>query len=379
MGDMVLANARLVLDREVVTGSVQVSDGRIIAVDQGPCALTGAEDLEGDHLMPGLVELHTDNLERHLAPRPAVEWPAMPALMAHDAQLAAAGITTVLDALRLGDLEDSDMRTEIVCETMKAIAHARDEGWLRADHLVHIRCELAADDLVPAFGQCLDTPLLRLVSVMDHTPGQRQFRDVEKWKIYLRGKYEMDETEIESAIGRRQELAARNAQRNRREIIALARGRVAAIASHDDTTLAHVEEAAEQGITISEFPTTLEAAVAARCHGMTTIAGAPNVVRGGSHSGNVSVVELVRGRHLDALSSDYVPISLLHSAILLGEMDGMTLPETVRMVTSNPARMVGLKDRGQIDVGKRADLVRVRSDAGPPRVRTVWCRGERVL
>lgn len=285
----------------------------------------------------------------------------------------------MLDALRIGDFHSTEARAELVLKTIRAIDRARAWGWLRADHLLHIRCELGADDLLAAFERCLDSSLLRLVSVMDHTPGQRQFRDVERWKIYCRGKFELSERQIEADIDLRKAMAARNVSGNRRRIVALARGRGLALASHDDTTLAHVEDAAEQGVTIAEFPTTLEAAAASRWHGMATVAGAPNVVRGRSHSGNVSAVELVRGGHLDALSSDYVPVSLLHGAFLLSREDGVSLPKAIAMVTRNPARMVGLDDRGEIAPGRRADLIRVRAEAGLPLVRTVWRQGERVI
>lgn len=379
MDELVFSNARLVLDTEIVSGSLRVVEGRIVAIDPTPCALPGAVDVEGDYLLPGLVELHTDSLERHLSPRPTVEWPIVPALASHDTQLVAAGITTVLDALRIGDFQDTDVRAKLVLKTMRSIDRARTQGWLRADHHLHIRCELGADDVLPTFERCLEASSVRLVSVMDHTPGQRQFRDIEKWKTYCRGKYELSETQIEADIGLRQNMAACYVAGNRRRIVALARGLGLKLASHDDTTLAHIEEAAEQGITIAEFPTTLEAAAAAHWHGMSTVAGAPNVVRGGSHSGNVSALELMRGGHLDALSSDYVPVSLLHAAFLLDREDGVTLPAAVAMVSRNPARMVGLDDRGEIAVGKRADLIRVHTEHGPPLVRTVWREGERVM
>jgi len=157
----------------------------------------------------------------------------------------------------------------------------------------------------------------------------------------------------------------------------LARGIV--LASHDDATLAHVEEAVQQGIRVAEFPTTAEAAAASKQAGLGVLMGAPNVMRGASHSGNVSARQLAAEGLLDILSSDYIPFSLIQSAFFIGEaVEAITLPQAVAMVSKNPAEAVGLTDRGIIEPGRRADLVRVRVDDHVPVVRTVWREGRRV-
>ena len=135
-----------------------------------------------------------------------------------------------------------------------------------------------------------------------------------------------------------------------------------------------------EGVTMSEFPTTVAAAQAARQHGMAIIMGGPNMVKGGSHSGNVSAAELAQADLLDIFSSDYVPSSLLLATFMLAELAGWSLPKAVRTVTSNPARAIGLQDRGQVAVGQRADLLRVRMNrAGMPSVLQTLYGGQRAF
>jgi alpha-D-ribose 1-methylphosphonate 5-triphosphate diphosphatase len=376
---MLITNVRVVTREEEFLGSVHVVDGAIAALDRGVVSVAAAQDWDGDYLTPGLIELHTDNLEKHLAPRPGVRWPALPAVLAHDAQLAAAGITTVLDAVAIGDLNPNTVRTDQLRPTLEATHTARVRGLLRAEHLLHIRCELSYAGLPELFESLADEPSLRLVSLMDHTPGQRQFVNLDKYREYYQGKHGMSEAEIDAFTARQLDNQRLHSAANRRAIVAACRGRGIPLASHDDATLEHVADAIGEGVAISEFPTTPAAAAAAHANGLGVLMGAPNVVRGGSHSGNVAALELARAGLLDGLSSDYVPASLLHAAFLLRDHAGWSLPRAVATVTANPARMVGLADRGEIAPGRRADLLRVREDHGVPVVRAAWCAGRRIL
>lgn len=378
--EVILSNARIVLAGEVVHGSVRIDGGRIASIDPGGTAVAAAQDLDGDYLMPGLVELHTDNLEKHIQPRPKVHWPTSSALLAHDTQVVAAGITTVLDAIAVGGTLSDDIRDHIVRESAEAIRSFRAAGLLRADHHLHMRCEVANRDVLRLFEPFKDDPLVRLVSLMDHTPGQRQFVNIDKLRVYYRGRHAMNEADFERLIVDRKESQKLYADKHRRILVEMALAAGHTLASHDDATADHVEEAAGLGLTISEFPTTMEAARAAHARGLRTIMGGPNVVRGGSHSGNVSATDLAEAGVLDALSSDYVPASLLHGALLLHERHGMTLPGAIATVTRNPADMVGLDDRGRVEAGARADLIRVkRLGDGVPVVRRAWRLGEQVL
>jgi alpha-D-ribose 1-methylphosphonate 5-triphosphate diphosphatase len=377
--EMIVRNARIVMLGEVVHGVACIRDGHIAALAQGDSAIPAARDWEGDWLLPGLVELHTDNLEKHLTPRPGAYWPALPAVLAHDAQLAAAGITTVFDALALGDVKPGGVRAGQLHIMLEAIALARGNGLTRAEHLLHLRCELSTDGLLPQFESLLEDPALRLVSVMDHTPGQRQFTSLEKYREYYQNEYALSDAEMQAFAERQIANQELHSAVNRRAVVAHCRERGIALASHDDATPEHIAQAVAEGVRIAEFPTTVAAARAAHEHGLAVVMGAPNVVRGGSHSGNIAALDLARERLLDGLSSDYVPASLLHAAFLLRDRAGWTLPEAVACVSARPARLAGLADRGELAPGLRADLLRVRECAGVPVVLAAWRAGRRVV
>ncbi len=371
-------NAKLVLRDQVVEGALSVRDGMIEGVAQ-PGTAASAIDLEGDYLIPGLIEMHTDNLEKHLIPRPGVEWPsALSALIAHDVQTVGAGITTVYDSIFVGEYMRGSGRKALLDRSINAIHDGKEEGFLRADHFLHLRCELADEGMLSLFEDHADDPLLKLVSIMDHTPGQRQWTDLSKWRLYHKDKKWTDE-EAAEIVAHRSGVQKQFAEPNREAVVAMCRERGIPLASHDDTTVAHVEESVESGVAICEFPTTLEAARAIKERGLTVAMGAPNVVRGGSHSGNVSALDLAAEGLLDALSSDYAPKSLIHGAFLLHQKLGLPLHEAIAKVTGNLADVLGLDDRGELAAGKRADLVQVRVFQDVPVVRGVWRQGRRLL
>lgn len=374
----VIENARIVLrDRVVQTGWLAVSDGLIVETGEGAAPERGF-DVEGDTLIPGLVELHTDHLEMHYTPRPAVKWPPLSAVLAYDAQIAASGITTVFDSLRAGQEDRRDDVTSNLEVLASALDEARDQGLLRAEHLTHLRCELCAPDVIEATEGFAARRRVHLMSLMDHTPGQRQFRDVEKFLVYYRGKTSLTEAELQDLIDRRLKQHDQWSGPNRRHLVDLAKAHGVALASHDDATLEHVEESLADGVSIAEFPTTIEAARASHEAGIGVLMGAPNLVRGGSHSGNVAAEDLARRGLLDIFSSDYVPGSLIHAAFdLHRRVPTIALPDAVATVTDNPARSAGLADRGRIEPGLRADFVRV-LDMSTPVVRAVWREGRRV-
>lgn len=375
--ETVLANANIVLPDEVVHGSVLIRDGKIAAVERG--STRAGEDLGGDYLIPGLVELHTDHLEGHYAPRPKVRWNPLAAVLAHDAQVATAGITTVFDALRVGLDEDSEMNAQDMRKLADAIEEGVTNDRLRADHFIHLRCEVSAPDCLEGFALFDNDDRVRMASLMDHAPGQRQFVNLETYAYYYQRRLKLTNQEFEEFCNRRIAESRKNAPPHRAAISASCKARGIVLASHDDATAAHVDEAVAQGIRVAEFPTTHEAAKASRQAGLGVLMGAPNVVRGGSHSGNVSARKLAEDGLLDMLSSDYIPFSLIQSAFFLGEVvDVISLPQAVAMVSKKPADAVGLTDRGTIEPGRRADLVRVRVDEHIPVVRTVWREGRRV-
>jgi len=377
--ETIFTNGRVVTADAEFDGTVVVRDGRIIDVSEGR-SHAGDIDLEGDYLVPGLVELHTDNMEKHFSPRPGVKWPALPAVMAHDTQIAAAGITTVFDSLSLGDVRGDTDRVQNKERMIEAICATSERGLTRVEHRLHLRCEITPDDAVETVDRWIDLPLVGLLSVNDHTPGQRQFLDPSKLKQYYMGKFAMTEPQFEEFHARALELHDRNAARHRHEIVSRAQARALPIASHDDATREHVLEAVRNGMTIAEFPTTQEAAEASHEAGLAVLVGAPNLVLGGSHSGNIAAIDLIGAGRADILSSDYVPASLMEGLFKLPASDiGITLPQAVRLASLNPARAVGLNDRGELAASRRADMVRVRVVGDAPVVRSVWREGQRVV
>lgn len=378
MSELVLANARIVMRDEVVHGAVRIVAGRIEDIGSTRALDASPIDLEGDYLIPGLVELHTDVLEKHAFPRPAARWPELAAVVAHDAQLAAAGITTVLDSLAIGYVFDGGQRAREPRTLIDAIHAARARDILKADHLLHLRCEVSTEHVVTDFTPHVDDPLVRLVSLMDHTPGQRQFTSVAKYREYNQGKYGLSDAALDALIAKRIEDRQKYGDPHRARIIELCAAHGVPLASHDDATVGHVEEAAKAGMVIAEFPTTVEAARTARAYGLAVVAGAPNLVMERSHSGNVAASELAAEGLLDILSSDYVPVSALHGAFLLHARHGQPLPDALASVTARPAERVGLDDRGELAPGRRADLARVRLIDELPIVIAVWREGRRV-
>jgi alpha-D-ribose 1-methylphosphonate 5-triphosphate diphosphatase len=375
----ILANAVVVLADSIIDrGWVAVDDGRIAEVGEGKPPEAGV-DVEGDTIVPGLIELHTDHLESHYSPRPHVRWNALSSVMAYDAQIAAAGITTVFDSLRVGSDADATSIGKDLTELAAAIGTARDTGFLRAEHRTHLRCEVASPDVIEqAEGYAAIHPI-HMMSLMDHTPGQRQFRNLETWRRFYMRRTPLSDPEVDEFIRRRLDLHSRNAAGNRRRLVEIAEQSGAVLASHDDATEEHVAEAVGDRVAIAEFPTTVEAARASHEAGIRVMMGGPNVVRGGSHSGNIAAEDLARAGFLDILSSDYVPASLLMAAFELPKRaHTMSLSAAVRTVTLTPAMATGLTDRGEIAAGKRADLVRVSVARAAPIVRQVWREGRRV-
>ncbi len=375
----VFKNASIVLADDIIKGAVAIDNGCIRDISRGASNGAGT-DLEGDYLIPGLVELHTDHLESHLQPRPKVRWPAVSAIAAFDAQIAASGITTVFDCIRAGRDIDQESAKDEVLETLAALKDAGAQGLLRSEHRLHVRCEVCVEDVVDITTETISQYPVSLISLMDHTPGARQFRAMHLWRRYYGGKTGLPDAELDMLIARKLEQYERNYANHRRALVSFAREHDIVLASHDDTTVEHVEESIADDVAIAEFPTTLEAARHSHQAGLKVVMGAPNIVRGGSHSGNVAGETLAREGVLDILSSDYVPASLLLGAFQMAQrIEDMSLPAALKTVTLNPAHAARLDDRGEIAVGKRADLVRVRVADGMPIVREVYREGRRVV
>jgi alpha-D-ribose 1-methylphosphonate 5-triphosphate diphosphatase len=373
---LTICNARVVTADGIREGGLRIENGRIAGLTRS----AGGLDLGGAFLIPGIVDLHTDHVERHTHPRASVLWPFLPALMAHDAVVISGGTTTVLDSLSVGASMKRPERREILEPLIAALDAGQRDGAFRAEHLLHLRCEVSDPATMALVDAAVHHPLTRLVSVMDHTPGDRQSPDVERWFNHMIHDMEVDEATGRAMMADLFERSRTRGAEVRAHVVRSAAAAGATIMSHDDRTEAHVEQAVGEGIHVSEFPTTVAAARRARMAGMKIVAGAPNYLRGGSQSGNVAVARLIAEGLVDALASDYVPRSLLDAAFRLAADPALPhdLPAAVALVTDAPARIAGLDDRGRIAEGLRADLVAVGLSGDQPVVQAAWREGRQV-
>ncbi|MFW5390860.1 alpha-D-ribose 1-methylphosphonate 5-triphosphate diphosphatase [Yersinia sp. 2544 StPb PI] len=382
---MILNNINLILEDQVVNGSLEIKNGVIHNYSDRPTQLSAALDGQHGWLLPGLIELHTDNLDKFFTPRPNVDWPAHSAMSSHDALMVASGITTVLDAVAIGDVRDGGHRLDNLQKMINAVVDSQRAGLNRAEHRIHLRCELPHESTLPLFEELMMQPELSLVSLMDHSPGQRQFASRAKYREYYQGKYHLNDQQMAEFEEEQITLSARWSAPNRTAIADHCSQRGIALASHDDATAEHVAQSQALGSVIAEFPTTEVAARASHQHGLQVLMGAPNIVRGGSHSGNVAAHQLAAIGVLDILSSDYYPASLLDAAFRIAHdaTNSFTLPQAVNLVTRNPANALGLQDRGVIAEGKRADLILARAhDSAQSKhvyVQNVWRQGIQVF
>jgi alpha-D-ribose 1-methylphosphonate 5-triphosphate diphosphatase len=378
-GNFTLAGARIVTPDGVFNGAIDIEDGQIAALRPG-AQPPGSLDLGGDFLIPGIVDVHTDHVEAHVFPRAGVQWDFLNALMAHDAVVIAGGTTTVLDSLCVGASMKRPERRDLLVPLVAALERGRAEGLFRADHLLHLRCEICDPDTIALTDATISSPLVRLVSVMDHTPGDRQSLDREHWLGRMAADMGLEMTDARAAMAELLDRSARVGAEVRAHVVARAQAAGLPLMSHDDRTLAHVDQARAERATVSEFPTTLEAAAHARAIGLAVVMGAPNLLRGGSQSGNVSLRALLEADLCDVLSSDYIPRSPLDAAFAIGFDDSLPqdLPRAIAMVTDAPARLAGMTDRGRIAPGLRADLVQVRRVGTHNHVVAVWREGRRV-
>lgn len=371
--ELVLANARIILSGEILRGALFCRNGIITDISTGPTTARGALDMAGDFLLPGLVDVHTDHLEKQTLPRAGVFWNAISAAMTHDATLAAAGITTVFDSLVVGAVGNPDRRA-LLPLMIAGLRDAENHGLLRTGHFLHLRCDAREEGLLDLIEPWFEDPRLCFVTIMDDSPS----RDAERYRRLQRRKHILDDIiEAEIATG---DAEAALTRANRSKLVEACRRRRLPLASHDDTRIEHIAEAEADGMTISEFPTSTPAARAARAAGMTIIAGAPNIVFGRSHIGNVSGRDLAGEGLIDVVCSDYVPASLLHGLwTLTREPIGLSLPDAIAMGSRRPATLFGLGDRGALAPGLRADIIRVSEINGAPFVRSVWVGGRCVL
>ena len=374
-----LTNANLILPDVVISGGwVAVEDGVICAIGGPDDRLPHAAqhfDVDGKFLLPGIVDLHCDMIEKMTQPRPGVEIAPGIALHATDRLLLGCGVTSELHSLSLDDDEFGPRSDRFVSDFL---AHLSRERHCGARHLLHARVEVSSERGVPALRALIDSPLLRLISIMDHSPGQGQYTSEAAFRTYVARSSGRGDTEIDAILERKRALQHDTPTRIA-QVIALAAAHGIPLASHDDDTPAKVAEWASRGVDISEFPTTLAAAKAAHQAGMAVGMGAPNLLRGRSSSGNLSALTAIEAGVVDWLCADYYPAALLPAAFMLAERGILSLPAAVALITRNPAHAIGMGQQiGSIAVGLSADLLLVEPTPDPV-VRQVFVAGRPVL
>ncbi|MFQ3672839.1 MAG: phosphonate metabolism protein PhnM [Aggregatilineales bacterium] len=370
---MWLTDARLVLPDGVMRGSLRIEDGHIAEVVEGTPAAADVVPLDGWTILPGIVDLHGDMLERDIEPRPGAMFPVELALYELDKRLAAAGITTAYAAVSFA-WQQNDLRSQEKAQEIIRVINAKAPELL-VDMRVHARFEVTNPATAPILASLIDAQQVHLVSIMDHTPGQGQYKNIPKYVDFMTRWLGFDPSQIGVDIVDRITNAIEEKVVEPRdwgivaEVARLARQHNIPLASHDDDTPDKVTEQHALGVTISEFPVSEEAARAARERGMYTIMGAPNAYRGASTSSNLSARDAIRKGLVDILATDYFPAAMLHSAFLLARTGELPLHEAVKLISQHPADAMALHDRGRIAVGRRADLVLVEATGEHPRVR----------
>ncbi len=372
---MRLANLRAVLPETVLEDVfIEIDNGIIQAIGQ---TQNGGIDAQNYLLLPGLIDLHGDMIERDVEPRPKAYFPTDLALFELDKRLAALGITTAYAAISFAEANKKQyLRSEErASDTIQLINSLKDE--LLVDTRIHARFELSNLNAPQILHKLLETEQLDMISLNDHTPGQGQYRDIEKHIQHVAAWRGVSEESFRKEVLERLERLNQNPPSWDviRSLCAEAKSKAIVLASHDDDTTAKVELVANLGASISEFPVTLEAAGAAKDKGLFTIMGAPNAYRGQSNTGNLSALEALEEGVLDILASDYYPAAMLHIIFKLNKQ-GMPLHEAVKLVSSNPAKAAKLNDRGSLELGKRADFILLDDSQGLPRVRATIANGK---
>lgn len=371
-----LTHASIVLvDSIIEDGSLLIEDGYIASIN--PESVSDAEviDLNGSTLMPGMIDLHCDALEKEVEPRPNVHFPLDFSCAQADKRNAAAGITTVYHALSFAHEELGVRNNEMAAAVARAVHEWRPHALV--DNRVHCRYEITDETGLPILKQLLSEDAMHLVSMMDHTPGQGQFKDMAAYRDYLTRTYKKTADEVTVIVERKLE-AATGAFARMEELARAAHAAGISVASHDDDSAERVKTMSGIGADISEFPISLEAAHAAKEAGMSTIFGAPNILRGKSQSGSMKAIDAIHKGIADCICADYAPASLIVSIFQIASSTELDLPSAIRLVTVNPAKAARLDDRGEITPEKRADLIAIGMPGGIPQVTNVWSSGVNV-
>lgn len=365
-GRITIQGGRLVLPDGVIQADVTIEDGKIAAIGDGGGTAHSYIDADGAWVLPGLIDVHCDAIEKEVEPRPNTLFPMEMAFLNFERKLAGHGITTMLHSLSLG--VGLSLRGEhLVSKMIDLIASFRG-GPAMIRHGVHLRYEVSHLTGFDLASRCIADGLIDYLSLMDHAPGIGQYHRPGAFERYVMKNQGVGPDEVQAIV---EELQGRRSLVDwdrLRALTAEARGRGIAVASHDDDTKTAVDHSLSFGASVSEFPLSLETAQYATARGMDVCVGAPNIVRGGSHDGNMKAADAIKSKAANMICSDYHPASLLHAIFEL-EASGIALADAVAMASLVPARMLGRDSEiGSIAMGKRADLIVVSKARGVPLV-----------
>ncbi|RJR30899.1 MAG: phosphonate metabolism protein PhnM [Desulfobacteraceae bacterium] len=380
---MIIRNARVVTPEQVLPGSsVIVEDGVIGKISSNGTRCQGLEEIDAGNrlLMPGFIDIHSDAIENAIQPRPGGRFPVDVALHELDKQLVACGVTTIYHCLCfLPPDEQPAFRNAETTDYLVRQIHDLQSG-LKARTRVHARYEITNSANFDDVETLIRKKLIHFFSIMDHTPGQGQFSDVANFRAYYSKSRGLTQDQVEEMIEQRLKVGSRVDWERLAKLGRTCSENGVRMASHDDDSAGKVEKANRLGVTLSEFPVNLEAARAARRHGMLISLGSPNVLRGASLTGNLSGRDALNDGLGDILCSDYAPMSLLHAALHLHKEGLRTLPEAVRLITLHPAKGAGI-DRvvGSIETGKAADLVLVDDSQKVAKICKTFVHGREVF
>ena len=366
-----LTHATLVLpDRVLHDSAMLIADGQIAAIEPAS-APADAEviDLRGHTVMPGLIDVHCDAIEKEAEPRANVLFPLDFAVAQVDRRNAAAGITTPYHALSFASNQFGVRNNETAATLVRTVAAYRAHSLV--DNRIHCRYEVTDNAAVPVLEMLMAEGVVDLLSVMDHSPGQGQFKTLDAYLSYMMGNHGMSREEAADAAAKKSaELAGATERVNR--LVSKAHELGIPTASHDDDSPQRIAAMHALGVRMSEFPINVETARAASAHALPTILGAPNVLRGKSQSGSMRAIDAIHAGVGHILCSDYQPSTLIAAAFAASRLADLPLDRALALVTSNPADACLLDDRGRLAPGKRADVIAVGSIAGQPMVTHTW-------
>ena len=350
-----ISNARIILPNEEITGSLIIENGLIVDIVPGRI-IPDSINLNKAYLAPGIIDIHSDHLEREISPRPNTRFPFSQAFQALDQRAVSSGITTLYNAISFFENKAKGRDAEIAFNICKVLDQAISEDRFQTKHYIHARLDTTNDQILEIIDQIVDIPYVRLAAYNDHTPGHRQYRNVENYITFTTKMFDRSVEEARESIKERQERALENSH-VRDEIHQCLSKKNIIIGSHDDETIEHVDLAIKHGCHFCEFPITEEAARYIRKKGILISMGAPNLILGRSTSNNVSCRDLIKNDLVDIFCSDYHLPAMLQTAIYLMSQNTPSW-KAFHYITRNPAKAVGMENiTGSIEIGKKADLI----------------------